>query len=283
MDFWESDDYREAIKIRVEERKSYAGVTYQALATSCKIDKAYLSRVLGRKADLSQDQVYLAAKYLGIDGLDRDFLFTLHAYSRSSLKDRRADLLQSLAAIRKQAQTTQEHIMTGAVEGADQIDLGPYFLDPDAQLVHVFLTIERYRRDPSAIGKALGLGEERFSRILILLGRLGLIETGKSGIRVTREALHLPASAASYPAYRLLLRQRGLGRMQALDADDGYFFSVLFSGGKAEAQTIQQRFLELLSASEVDVRNAPAANVYQMTFDLFPWSEETGKLVSRPT
>lgn len=274
MTFWDSDDYRSALKIKIEERKRFTRkTTNHALAVACKIDKAYLSRVLKQDADLSQDQVYLAAKYLGVGGLEQDFLFALHAYSRSSLAERRHELKQKLASIRANALETQRHIITDSVSGEEQSVLAPYFLDADVQLAHVFLTSERFRRNPKAIGEALGLSGDRLTGIIDLLRRLGLVETTTDGLTVKRDSLHLPTSAPTYHAHRLLMRQRGLARTQVLGNNDGYFFSVVFSATRNEEQAIRRRFMELISASEADVKRSPADHIYQMSFDLFQWSK----------
>jgi hypothetical protein len=273
--FWQAGDYAAALRTKADERKRYdPRATYQTLASACKVDKAYLSRVLRGDADLSQDQLYLAALHLGIAGLERDFLFALHAHSRSALPARRREIEQELARLRARALETRQHIATGALAPAEEALLAPYFLDPDAQLVHVFLAVERYRRAPASIAAELGLGAERFGAIVDLLRRLQLVEVRADGLHVRREALHLPTSAQAYHPYRLLMRQRALGRASALRPQEGYFFSVLFAASEREERTLRERFLDLLRASEAEVRAAPSKDVYQLSFDLFRWSAE---------
>lgn len=273
MNFWHADDYRAALKFRTDERKLYvSGLTYGALAATCKVDKAYLSRVFRQEADLSQDQLYLAANCLGVAGLEREFLFTLHAYSRSALAERRNELRSVLESLRRRALETQQHITTGVVGPDEDTVLAPYFLDPNAQLVHIFLTLDRFRSTPEAIGDELGIGKERLHAILELLRRLGLIDLSTKTPRVARDSLYLPPSSAYYPAYRALARQRALERMQASDPNDGYFFSAVFSATPVEERAIRQRLLEVLTASEAEIKEAPAEEVYQLSLDLFRWS-----------
>jgi plasmid maintenance system antidote protein VapI len=269
----EHNDDRAALRQRAEEWKAAApGATYQSLAKACRVQKAYLSRVLQEKAELTADQLFLACEHLGIAGSEREYLTVLHAYCRSDVAARRRQLAAQLAALRERDKETIGHVAATPVEGSELERLAPLFLDPEVQLVHLHLMIERYRLEPKAVAAALGLTAERLEKILELLRRLGLIAVGADGVLATRAAMHLPVDSPLFRPYRTLLRQRALARQEQLPEKTGYSLSLLFSATRGVEATLRRRILELLAELEPEVRAAPSEEVFFFGVDLFPWA-----------
>lgn len=274
MQFYEFSDYRDLLKVRIDEKRVLlAGYNYQDLAKACRVQKAYLSRVFRHDADLSQDQLYLACEFLGLHQDQRRFVFVLHELCRSTLLKRRAELQSEIEDLRTKALGTERHIRTKSVsvDAADR--LVPYFLDPDVQLVHMFLTVKRYRENLEDIRSKLSLSPAQLSSILTTLERLELVAIRGNSIEVLQDALHLPTSSELFRPYRLLLRNKVLAKMQSLPSDQGQFISVVFSASHGTERTIRERFLQVLRETEDQVRESRTDRVYQMTFDLFSWSD----------
>lgn len=241
------------------------------------MQKAYLSRVLKEDAELDQDQLFLACEHLGIVNLEREFLFALHAFCRSDVPARRQRLAEQLASLREQANQTLGHIQIAAVADDDMNRLAPLFLDPDAQLVQIFLTIEKYRRDPKSLANVLALPPARFDSILDKLRQHGLITVDAEGLAVPRETMHLRNDSPVFRPYRALLRQRVIAQQACLPDGAGYSLSLLFSATPDVEQHIRQRLLALLKETEPRVREAHSEHVYFFGIDLFPWVQYPGK------
>ena len=60
-----------------------------------------MSKMMNRSGNLSEDQIFLAAKYLGLEMHEADFLLMLRAASATELEDRREHILRQIAEIRK--------------------------------------------------------------------------------------------------------------------------------------------------------------------------------------
>lgn len=70
MDVFNSTDYKYFLREALHEKRRQvnASFTYERMARACGINKTYLSRVLNSEAaHLSEEQLYLAATYLGLD------------------------------------------------------------------------------------------------------------------------------------------------------------------------------------------------------------------------
>lgn len=103
----------------------------QKVADACGIQKTYLSRVLRTDgAHLSEQQLPLAAKFVGLGKKERRFLQLLR--QRDKITD--ADLLQELELeveeARKNSLTTGEYIEAKSSSG----DTDKYYLDPPSRL-----------------------------------------------------------------------------------------------------------------------------------------------------
>ncbi|MCB0385677.1 MAG: hypothetical protein KDD43_09805, partial [Bdellovibrionales bacterium] len=80
-------DYREALKARQVFLKRSLGKAYNlsALSSGIQVQGPYLSKVFKGDADLNEDQLYLALRFLNFQNLEVEYLQSLHAYQRSHL------------------------------------------------------------------------------------------------------------------------------------------------------------------------------------------------------
>jgi len=248
-------------------------VTFERMATACGIQKTYLSRVLNSAdAHLSADQLYQACLYLGLTRQERRYAGLLLEYERSTCTQRREELGAELEELRRKSQRSESY-MAPKVAGVNTVDLATYFLDPDAILVHVFLTSSKYRTDLALIQRRLSLSDTRFSAIMAQLRAKQLIEIDERGnVRVLQDELHLPVDTDIYPAYRTLQRLRTIDRLRTLDEQQAYSFSAVFTADEAICDRIKGVLLEALREIEKLATNAPATEVYQVNLDLFDWS-----------
>ncbi len=275
MDVFGYRSYKKFIRDKVDKMKENLGqrVSYQKLADACGIQKTYLSRVLhDEKAQLSADQLYLACQFLSVGKEESSFLFQIYEYERSQDKNRKKELLAEIEKKHQSKMKTENVIEAKSVEARAE-DYHEFFLDPFQQLVHGFLSIEKYQKNPDAIGRKLGLTQARLSTILKKMVRLGLIEEKKGSYRLIKDSLHLPADSGYYLPYQSLLRLKALDLFQRKVQDGSYSFSVIFSADPATRKAIQEGFFDFLKKVEKFVKNAPAEEVYQLNFDLLDWSE----------
>ena len=199
-------------------------------------------------------------------------MFSLHAYCRSDVPERRKQLAEQLALLRQKDQTTLGHVATLATAAPDEIEaLMPFFLDPDLQLVHSALAIDSFAEDPQALGGVLGIPAERVEQALATLRRLGLITVAPPRIKLNQKVIHLPHGSPLYRPYRQLLKQRALLRQDQRPDQSGYSLSLLFTASPAVEAQLRSRLLTVLRELEPEVRAAPSERLYFLGIDLFPW------------
>lgn len=273
MNIYESDDYKAILKETLLTKKfqNKSKYTFEKMADACRIEKAYLSRTLNGESHLSQDQLFLACKFLGYPDEERHYLFLLHQYARSGLAAHKKELKGQIESLRKRHKKTESYIKAPLASPNSQQMMG-YFLDFNAQLVHMLLTIEKYARNPGLIAKVLHLPESAVFELIGKLEDLQIVEYELAKYRVVKESLHLSSDSPYYKAYRLAARMKSMERLQASVSDQAYSLSVTFSSTETVHERIRKEFMAFLTKVNDLVEESESEDVFQMNFDLFPWT-----------
>lgn len=272
MNLFNENSYRSALKNLVEERKSLDHtMNFQRLADAIRVPKSYLSNVIHGKADLSTDQAFLAADFLSLDPQERSYLLLLLDHERCSIKKRKDLLKKQIKEIQNERLQTKAHIKAKVFDPAGE-QFQSYFFDPLNHLVHVCMTVARFKGDPAAIAKALFMPLPRIMLSVTRLERLGLLQRNGSVYDVLIENVHLPPDSPVYQVWRSQMRTHSLQRLNLITGPSAYSFSVTFTASMALKEEIQQRFLKFLSEIEEDVAASAGEEALQMNFDLFPWT-----------
>lgn len=274
MNIFELNDYRQILRTSLLRKKEQHGkpFTFQALAKACRVQKAYLSKVLRGVGHLNDDQTYLACEFLGFNAAEREFVALLQARERCDVAPRKRELNERIEKTRSRNLQTDAHLQLKTMP-AQSAELLDYYLDPATQLVHMFLTVPRYAKEPDRIARDVGYTKRQLADALDRLLRLGIVRFEAGAYQVLRDNLHLTPGTRTFETYRTLMRLKAIEQIPRAAPEDTYNFAVVFSADDASRASIQARALEMIRATESLVRKAPQEDVYQMTFDLFKWSQ----------
>lgn len=273
INIYQFDDYRPALRELLLAKKAAHGraFTFDRLAKACRVQKSYLSRALGGHAHLSEDQVEIATDFLGVSEPEARYIGLAHAYQRAAYRQRRVRLKAELRAEQARSGRLESVLSTPRAE-TDLSEAVLYHLDPDAVLVHMFLTIPRFAENSKLIGSALGLSPSALSAVLAKLERLGLIRSEATRYVAALPNSHVSSESPLQRPHALLQRTKAFERLLRGDTDNAYNFSVVFSADEATFRNVKQAFLALLQEMQKQVVAASSDEVYQMNFDLFSWS-----------
>ena len=190
----------------------------------------------------------------------------------SGVDARRQELSRQIETLRAPHLESQAHIKTEAV-AVSTGGLAEYYLDPLNQLVHVCLFIEAYRLDPSSIARDLMQPPSRVLSALAALERMALTKRQGKGWQLLTTNMHLKRTSPIYRPWRNQLKLMAMTRLEMVREADSHSFAVVFSASRATFEAVRVRFLQFLKEADDEIKAAPDKNIYQMTFDLFPWTE----------
>lgn len=278
-EFYSSTDYRKSMRLALD-RMALRGekVTNHDLAEAMRVQSPYLSKVFSGAADLNEDQLFLAARKLKLSTDEHRYLALLLNHNRASLKERKSSLMIEIQDFQKRKLSPAENRSAGQIAPSPKSEkpghgtsLDRYYLDPWAQIIHMYLMIPNWLKNPRALADETGLGAERVAAILKTLEELEIIEL-KSGVyRLLKEQLHLPKTSPLCGPQQNLMRTLSLSKTAA-PSEDVYSFLATFTANEKTRLKIQAEFVDFLKRVETLVTDSPSEEVYQIQFDLFPWS-----------
>lgn len=275
MSVFEQLTYKDILKRALLEKKSRHGAkgfTFQKMAEHCRVQKTYLSKVLSRDGHLTSDQLFLACEYLGLNKEETEFTALLYEHERSQIERRKEGLANQIRTTRRAHHKTESHIKGESITVTSEA-MAIYHLDPYLPIVHIFLTVDKFGKNPNEIANALDISKQKLADLIKKLEGLRIIQFKDGRYRSIVDNIHLKPDSPIFPAYRNLMRLKSLQQIEKLGTDQSYNFSVVFSTTPDVKDKIQKEFLELLSKSQKWIGNANETAVYQMNFDLFNWSE----------
>lgn len=267
-------DYRAFLKSAIEQRKTHRKLTLRDLAQSAGIQPTYLTNVLMNRANLNQDQLYALGEALDLTKEERDFSALLLEMDRASNPNRKKEILQQIEKIQKGSLKTAKHLPSREVE-AGGIEEQEYYLEATTSLVHVFLRVPKYAKNPKLIGEELKLSPSKLQQTLKLLEKNGFIrwDAKHSRYSVEKHTRHLSAESPLCFPHQLLMRLSSLQRIQILPTEDRNTISITYFANKEVRREIHSEFLSFLKKADKLVADSKDDNeVFQMNFDLFPWS-----------
>ena len=267
------EDYRNYIKSKQESLKNSLGPQYQMknMAEFCAIQKTYLSKVMHLGAHLTEDQVFRAGQFLKLDEEEFEYLQLIHAYTRSDYKDRKDQLKKKIIKIQTQTLKSEKKLSIKKIE-PDNNSLMQYYLVPYTQLVHIFLTIERFRKDVTKIAQVLNLSKETLQNILDLLLDLGIIQHQHGQIILQEAHFFLPSEHPLAQTCTTLAKQLAIPKVHSLPQQDKSSFSIVLSCSEETWKEIRQKVQQFLSQTQKKtVKDSNPEGVYQLSLDFFPW------------
>jgi uncharacterized protein (TIGR02147 family) len=272
MDWFALTSYKDfLIQYLLFRKKARSSFTFEAMAVACSVQKTYLSKVLKHKGNLNLDQLYAACEYLKLKPIETEFVFALYHFETATHPARRALYQNQLVELRRRSLTTDAKISV-STEKIQATQVAEYYADPMFSLVHMFLTIDRFRKAPQLMGEILQLTSEKLSLYIDRLEKFGIIEQSGAGWKVIKDHMHLPEDSVFVKAHRTLLRMKALEQLERLDHKDYYSFTVVFSSEESVQKEIRLRFLQFLDEVQKLVEKGREKEVFQLNFDLLKWS-----------
>lgn len=272
MSFFEHTDYREALKELVIERKRLnPKFGIHSLADAARIQRPYMSKVLSGHADLSADQLYLIGESLKIDAERMAFLELLLNYARSAVASRKRELKAKIDEIVSQKRRVQEQLHTKVVTSKSIDALSSYYLTPWTQIVHIALFIPRYSKDITLLRSLLNISADQMQSILDDLRRMNLLSYANGVWQAHDGNLHLSRTSPLFHAWKMQAQLAGLQRQSSLNESNSTSVTFVFAATEETRKSIQKKFLSFLKEFEAEVTASESRNVYQLSFDLFPW------------
>jgi len=277
MNIYTSKDYRKILTITMEEKKFLdRSFTFQEMAKYIRVQKPYLSKVLNKRAHFNSDQLYMACEYLKFNEEEIKYMMLLLELDRTTYEGRKKKIHDEINKI-QDSKRDSKNVIADQIQNMGALDfdnssLSDYYLDPLNQIIHIFLLIPRFSKNPNLIAEELSISEENLNSILKKLVEMNVIQINGNKIEVLLQTMHLPRESKLVPVNHQLMKQYALYRMSRLPWSLKKSWMVTFNSNEESRKKMEIEFNHFLEKIRKISLEGPRTDCYQMSFDLFPWS-----------
>lgn len=277
LNVFAAHNYRDILKncLTAKKVKHAKHFTFINLAKACRVQRTYVSAVINGRAHLSSDQLFDACCFLEMSDDETQYAILVMELERSSSQQRRKKLKYDIEQIRSRNMKSTQYVAMTSSAPQTSSDSIEFYLDVNAQLIHMFLTIPRFRTDPLNLRKMFNLDAATFELLLKKIANAGLIRVSQRKIEILKDDFYLPPSSNLYPAFRSNMRLKALELFQTQPLKPHYSFSAFYSADSKTLPTVQARFFEFLNWAKDYTQDTKPSDVYQMNFDLLRWSPDS--------
>lgn len=271
MNIYRQTNYREIFAQLFEnERGRRPGWSTAQLAQQIRVQPSYLTNVVRERAHFSSDQIYAIGSQLNLSAVEIRYLDLLMIFERAEFPERRQVLQNEIHAIRDKEFRTEKRLRAPE-NRLSELDREKYYLDPNIELMHLYLGIKGAPKEITKIAQAWGLSTDYVAQIITFLEKVDLVKTAPRGWKV--QGTHQLLSPQSHLAkpHQILKRIRALETIQKISAEKIYSFSGTLTINEETRLQIQSLFVEFLEKCEKASLASSEEGIYHLQFDLFPW------------
>lgn len=246
------------------------GISYKSLATSARIHTSYFSRVMQGKADFSKEQLYLISKDFKLNQEEIDYLLLLGEHRSSSLESHKNFIFKKIQAIQTEKGKLLKKLTKETSEFTRE-DVSVYYQESVTAKIHMLLTINKYKANPTLICKKLYLSEVKLNQELQKLKLLNIIKIEDSKITVLKNSVHLDESHSASQQNHINWRIETINHLIKRSGNPSdYHLSAMFSCDENGKNEIKNHFKKFIIEVQKIVQNSQEnEDAYFIGLDLY--------------
>ncbi|MGZ3745533.1 MAG: DUF4423 domain-containing protein [Pseudobdellovibrionaceae bacterium] len=274
MDVFASENYKEILKLRLKELKTYRrSLNFRKIADHLGVQATYLSKVLNHEDyHLSEDDLYSACRLLEFLKEETDYVLLLRTRETCMHVERKKELAASIDRLKSERNLNTESKNTGSSSLTKDME---YLFTPYLLIFHIALMSKSLRKDTRAIGSRLGLRATEVKNLLKRLERADLVELDPQDpftvLKVVRWHTHFHKDHPLMRVGQNILRESAQSRLQVTPEEEKHSLSFVFTMDEPSFDELKREFQIFLKKAEELSRRARHTEVYQLNFDLFRW------------
>ena len=280
MELFQTLNHRKILKDLVAKSLNAKGyrLTFSDLAQTIGVQKTYVSRVMAEQACWNADQAFQIGEFFKLSSDEATYYALLVEMERTGLGKRRAQLLEKVKHLRQIHLRSEKSVQqaTQIAAPTQSSTTAEYFSDPYHSIVHVYLSLPKFRKNMSRLAEELGLSLSYLKGILRRLESLNVLryDSKNDVVTLTEARIHSPGGSPLVFGQQLLFRALAMDRMQRCPAARRNNFNVVFTADPSVQESIWGEFLEFLKKVEELANTSTAKEIFYLQFDLFPWTSD---------
>lgn len=265
MKIYESQNYRDYLKLRFDEQGHRSGMRADA-ARALAIHTTYLSQILSGKADLSTEQAELMNDFLRHDEDEAEYFALLVCRDRARSSKAR-QRFQTLLATKRAQKLTPSKVVRPST-GISASDTARFHSSHLYAAIHVLCSIPAFQTK-LALSQALRVHPAELDEKLDFLVGCGILKLKGTHYSAGPSHVHLPATD---PLIKNLHSNWRLFSIQSMDSagTNDMHYSACVSLSREDAERVKVSLLENLKKNQDVIAKSPEETAYVYSFDFFP-------------
>jgi len=244
-----------------------------ALARACGCNNAYISNVLGGKANLSLEQAEGVANFLHLSSDENHFFLLLVQQTRAGTRTLRAYFGQQLETLLQVKLNVQKRL--GAKEELSVKDQTQYYSSWMYAAIHVALSVPSLAKSPDALANYFNLPPTRVKNVLEFLVRTGMaaLKGGRYGIGPRH--IHLGRSSSVIIRHHNNWRLCVLRMIEEENAQN-LNYSAVVALSRNDADKVREILLAAVKKSVDLIMSSPEEEVFVLNIDFASFGKSQG-------
>ena len=275
MEVYDAPDYRAFVRERLAVPARSGGdarPTRKALAEHLRCHSTFISHVVARKADFSNEQAVRCAAFFGLDADAADYFVDLVSRDRAGDAATRA-LFDRRLTSRREAWLELAHRLRSEERLSGEAE-HRYFGSWLLQLVHLCCMLPKRNTAP-AISRVLGLSESRVRRALEELAQCGLVERKGDAFTPGAKRLHLDRASPTFQAYHASWRLKIASDAAAESPPTGVHYTSAMTISRTAAARLHQLVVEHIEAARAIASHAVPEELCVLAVDFYALTAST--------
>lgn len=237
------------------------------VAAKLDVPSSFLSQVLHKEIQFSQDHAYKLAKFLNFNDMETEYLINLVALARATSFEYRNHLLSKIEKLKVESKDLSKRLSNKTeIENLKHQLL--YYSKIEYSIVHLLLGIPQYQT-VEKLSERTDLNRENLNKILHDLEEMHLIE--KKGISKwlrKSNSIHLPKTSPLSYVNHCLWRDLVKNKINNQTGEE-LFYSAQHTLSKKDFEKIKSNFLATLEHNRKIVQDSSDEELIGINLDIF--------------
>lgn len=265
MNIFDFDDYKDFLRETIAKLPKKGRGEVNKMAANLNVHPTLISQVLGGDRDFSPEQIHKLCGYLGLQGLESDYLILLLQFERAGTGDLKKYYQSKLSEIKKSSlsiatRLSKERTLT-------DLDRSVFYSSWIYLATWLFCSIDEGKTVDDVSNK-FSITRKIASDVLNFLKHAQLCLENDGVFKMTSQHIHLEFGSAFLARHHSNWRVKGLQRIEDL-TDEEMMFTSPFSISKKDFLHVREELMKAIKSTSQLIKDSPAEDVACMNIDLF--------------
>lgn len=263
ISIYEYRDYKTYLQARSQEHGLRSGFK-SGMAKACGCNNAYISSVLGGKANLSLEQADAVSAYLNLSREEAHYFLLLIQRARSGTVSLRSYFDSQIDQLLDEKLHVQRRL--GGKEQLTKEDQSKYYSSWMYAAVHVALSVPRLGRSSEALAAYFDLPLTTIHNVLEFLESAGLAVRERGGYTIGPRHIHLGNDSENIQRHHYNWRLHAIRSFER-ETDQNLNYSSAVTLSREDAYKVREILLSAIKNSVDLIIASPEEDVFALTVD----------------